>query len=67
MGNKSKKFYSQMHPIRTLGQKDEKKRSPESANLLIFMVRQAGFEPATYGFVVRRSIRAELLALVKTV
>ena len=31
-----------------------------------FMVRQAGFEPAAYGFVVRRSIRAELLALGKT-
>ena len=31
-----------------------------------FMVRQAGFEPAAYGFVVRRSIRAELLAHVKT-
>ena len=29
------------------------------------MVRQAGFEPAAYGFVVRRSIRAELLALAK--
>ncbi len=34
--------------------------SPYSA--LSFMVRQAGFEPATYGFVVRRSIRTELLA-----
>ena len=33
---------------------------------LKFMVRQAGFEPAAYGFVVRRSIRAELLALAKT-
>jgi hypothetical protein len=33
---------------------------------LIFVVRQAGFEPAAYGFVVRRSIRAELLAHVKT-
>ena len=33
---------------------------------LILLVRQAGFEPAAYGFVVRRSIRAELLALVKT-
>ena len=32
----------------------------------IALVRQAGFEPATYGFVVRRSIRAELLALMKT-
>ena len=30
------------------------------------VVRQAGFEPAAYGFVVRRSIRAELLAHVKT-
>ncbi len=28
----------------------------------ILLVRQAGFEPAAYGFVVRRSIRAELLA-----
>ena len=32
---------------------------------LILLVRQAGFEPAAYGFVVRRSIRAELLAHVK--
>lgn len=32
----------------------------------IFVVRQAGFEPAAYGFVVRRSIRAELLAHGKT-
>ena len=31
-------------------------------NPLILLVRQAGFEPAAYGFVVRRSIRAELLA-----
>ena len=31
-------------------------------SFLFFMVRQAGFEPAAYGFVVRRSIRAELLA-----
>ena len=29
------------------------------------MVRPAGFEPATYGFVVRRSIRAELRAQIK--
>jgi hypothetical protein len=34
---------------------------------LIFVVRQAGFEPATYGFVVRRSIRAELLAQLKLI
>ena len=34
--------------------------------LLFFMVRQAGFEPAAYGFVVRRSIRAELLAHKKS-
>ena len=31
-------------------------------SFLFLMVRQAGFEPAAYGFVVRRSIRAELLA-----
>ena len=35
------------------------------ANPLKFLVRQAGFEPAAYGFVVRRSIRAELLAQLK--
>ncbi len=53
-----------MHPIRTQEQNPQKKRLPKSANPLIFMVRQAGFEPATYGFVVRRSIRAELLAQI---
>ena len=31
-------------------------------HLHFLLVRQAGFEPAAYGFVVRRSIRAELLA-----
>ena len=31
-------------------------------SFLFLLVRQAGFEPAAYGFVVRRSIRAELLA-----
>jgi hypothetical protein len=44
------------------------KKGAYSFNLckpLIFVVRQAGFEPAAYGFVVRRSIRAELLALAK--
>ncbi len=32
----------------------------------IIVVHQAGFEPAAYGFVVRRSIQAELLVRVKT-
>ena len=32
------------------------------ANPLILLVRPARFELATYGFVVRRSIRAELRA-----
>jgi hypothetical protein len=32
---------------------------------LILLVRPAGFEPAAYGFVVRRSIRAELRAREK--
>ena len=37
----------------------------ETCKPLKLLVRQAGFEPAAYGFVVRRSIRAELLALAK--
>ena len=35
-----------------------------SHNPLISLVRPAGFEPAAYGFVVRRSVRAELRALI---
>jgi hypothetical protein len=37
--------------------------SPKAINPLISLVRPAGFEPAAYGFVVRRSVRAELRAL----
>ena len=55
-----------MHPCYTLGRIPIKKGLDNFPKPLILLVRQAGFEPAAYGFVVRRSIRAELLALVKT-
>ena len=58
-------FCSQMHPICTLEIFPVKKGLGKSPNPLKLMVRQAGFEPAAYGFVVRRSIRAELLAHAK--
>ena len=51
-----------MHPIRTLKDFHKKKGLGKSPKPSILLVRQAGFEPAAYGFVVRRSIRAELLA-----
>ena len=54
-----------MHPICTLGRIPRKKGLENFPKPLILVVRQAGFEPAAYGFVVRRSIRAELLAHVK--
>ena len=59
-------FCSQMHPICTLEDFPAKKGLGNPPKPFISVVRQAGFEPATYGFVVRRSIRAELLAHVKT-
>ena len=43
------------HPTR-------KKGLHQKCNPLNLLVRPAGFEPAAYGFVVRRSIRAELRA-----
>ena len=42
--------------------KIKKSRFGDLPDLFNFMVRQAGFEPAAYGFVVRRSVRAELRA-----
>ena len=36
-------------------------------SLLFMLVRPAGFEPAAYGFVVRRSVRAELRALMNLI
>jgi hypothetical protein len=65
MENRLKKIWSQMHPISTLRDFHKKKGLGKSSKPLILLVRQAGFEPAAYGFVVRRSIRAELLALAK--
>ena len=62
MENRLKNFCAQMHPIRTRGGFYKKRGLEKSPNPLILLVRQAGFEPAAYGFVVRRSIRAELLA-----
>ncbi len=42
------------HPIVT---PIKKALNPKWVKRLIFMVRQGGFEPPTYGFVVRRSIQ----------
>ncbi len=43
----------------------QKRGYASKRNPLISVVRPAGFEPAAYGFVVRRSIRAELRARSK--
>ena len=51
-----------LHPAAPYTHPEQRKDYTELCNPLILLVRQAGFEPATYGFVVRRSIRAELLA-----
>ena len=43
-------------------EENDEKGLADSANPFILLVRPARFELATYGFVVRRSIRAELRA-----
>ena len=40
-----------------IGSQKNKKELAEFANSLILLVRPAGFEPAAYGFEVRRSIQ----------
>jgi len=55
MGNRLKKIWSQMHPICTLRDFHKKKGLGKPPKPLILLVRQAGFEPAAYGFVVRTS------------
>jgi hypothetical protein len=45
-----------------IGAKNKKSTQTNCPKCLILLVRPARFELATYGFVVRRSIRAELRA-----